>query len=368
MKRRVIKLSKALSYGLAYVGVVIGAGFASGAELMQYYVAFGTGGIWGMILAAVIYSIMGLAVMQLGSYYEATDHSQVIDRITHPILAKLLDLIIIITLLGLGIAMIAGAGAAFQQQFGWEPWIGSIIVAVLVILTGLADTERVTQIIGSVTPLLLIMFLIIAVMAVIQTPLSVSEGLDLASQEPTTLPNWVIGALNQASLNSTLAFSMVVVMGGSERNAKAAGQGGVLGGIIIAVLQFLAFGGMVAGIEYIPGNSMPMLELANVIHPWVGNVMTVAIFLMVFNTAVGVIYPFVQRVMKGRDQKYFNPVLIVTVIGCFILSFAGFDTLVNYLYPFLGYIGLLLIAIILYAWWVRRKDIEREREKRMSVD
>ncbi len=357
-------MSKALKYGLAYVGVVIGAGFASGAELMQYYVAFGTGGIWGMLLAAVIYSVMGLAVMQLGSYYEATDHSKVFDEITHPILAKILDLIIIVTLIGLGIAMIAGAGAALNQQFGLAPWIGSVIVAVLVILTGLADTERVTQIIGSVTPFLLIMFLIIAVVAVIQTPIGLNEGLELASQEATTLPNWFIAAMNQAALNSSLAFSMVVVMGGAERNTKAAGQGGVLGGIIIAVLQILAFAGMIAGIQDVPGNPMPMLELANVVHPWVGNVMAVAIFLMVFNTAIGVIYPFAQRVTRNMDDRYFNPVLIGTVIVAFILSFAGFDTLVSYLYPILGYIGLLLIAIVLYAWWIRRGDIQAEYQRR----
>ena len=37
---------------MAFIGVVVGAGFASGQEAMQFFVAFGKWGLWGIALAA----------------------------------------------------------------------------------------------------------------------------------------------------------------------------------------------------------------------------------------------------------------------------------------------------------------------------
>jgi len=60
-----------LRVAFAFVGIIVGAGFASGQEVMQYFVAFGIDGIWGVIVSAVTMSVMALIILQLGSYFNA---------------------------------------------------------------------------------------------------------------------------------------------------------------------------------------------------------------------------------------------------------------------------------------------------------
>lgn len=43
----------------AYVGTMIGAGFASGQELMQFFVRFGIKGIWGALVTGFFFLSSG---------------------------------------------------------------------------------------------------------------------------------------------------------------------------------------------------------------------------------------------------------------------------------------------------------------------
>ena len=56
---------------MAFIGVVVGAGFASGQEAMQYFVAFGNWGLWGIALAAGLMMITGVSILPV-SYTHLT--------------------------------------------------------------------------------------------------------------------------------------------------------------------------------------------------------------------------------------------------------------------------------------------------------
>ena len=45
---------KYLSVAFAYVGVIVGAGLASGQDLLQYFLSFGAVGLIGIAAAAVL--------------------------------------------------------------------------------------------------------------------------------------------------------------------------------------------------------------------------------------------------------------------------------------------------------------------------
>ena len=55
-------VKRAVAISLAFIGVVVGAGFASGQEAMQYFVAFGEKGFFGVVLGAALMMITGIAV------------------------------------------------------------------------------------------------------------------------------------------------------------------------------------------------------------------------------------------------------------------------------------------------------------------
>lgn len=134
----------------------MGAGFATGQEVVQYFSSFGINGVWGIIIAGVIMTIAGTVFLQLGSYFHASEHNAVFRKVTHPIVSKLLDIAVIFTLFAVGFVMLAGAGSNMAQQFGWPAWVGSTLMLVLVLVTGLLDVDKVSNVIGLLTPTIII--------------------------------------------------------------------------------------------------------------------------------------------------------------------------------------------------------------------
>ena len=121
-------IRNAIAISFAFIGIVVGAGFASGQEAMQYFVAFGTQGIWGALLSSALMLVGGISILQLGSYFQATEHMEVLGNITGKVMGWVLDISTIITLFSIGFIMFAGAGANLNQQFGIPVWIGACLL------------------------------------------------------------------------------------------------------------------------------------------------------------------------------------------------------------------------------------------------
>src|SRR5690625_3860436 len=125
-------IKRALGISMAFVGVLVGAGFSSGQEAMQYFVSFGQMGLWGVVVAAALTTITGIAVLQLGSYFHAREHTAVYSSVSGPITSKILDIGTLVTLFSIGFVMFAGAGSNLSQQFEGLPlWVGALLMLVL---------------------------------------------------------------------------------------------------------------------------------------------------------------------------------------------------------------------------------------------
>lgn len=151
---------KSLVIMLAYVGVVTGAGLASGHELLQYFVSLEIPGLIGEGVVGLLHTLIGGVLLQLGSHYMATDYSEVFGEITNKYMSKFMDYSLIFTCFVIGFVMIAGAGSNLNEAFGIEKWIGQVICARLIIIIGMKDFEKVSKIIGAFTLLIIIFTLI----------------------------------------------------------------------------------------------------------------------------------------------------------------------------------------------------------------
>ena len=352
-------MKKTISIALAYVGVIVGAGFASGQEILQYFVSFGAvKGILALALAAFLFVTTGKFLLELGSLYNAKGHDQVINNLLPKPLAAVLDISFIVGNFGIGLVMIAGAGSNINQQFGLPIFVGSIIMGILIILAGFLNTEKVTQVIGTITPFLVVFFLVVAVYALLNIKISPDEMNAIAiNKVSTTLPNWWMAAMNYVTFNLMTGVSMAIVMGGDELNPLPAGRGGFWGSTIISVLLLFSAGAMFSQIDLIYASDLPMLELVNQTHPILGTVMSVVILGMIFNTGLGMFYAVTSRLVKD-NQKKFRITIILLVAAAFVLSFAGFKNLVAYLYPAIGYVGIVLLCVTYYGWFKHRSDIK----------
>ena len=288
-------VKRAVAISLAFIGVVVGAGFASGQEAMQYFVAFGEKGFFGVVLGAALMMITGIAVLQLGSYFQASEHTSVYEQVAGPVVSKILDWSTILTLFSVGFVMFAGGGSNLNQQFGWPVWIGAVAMLALVLLVGLFDVDRVTAIIGTITPFLIIFVVLATTWTIVTNDIDLASMNDYAQANvDTTLPNWWISALNYTGLNVMTAVSMSIVIGGNFLDNRAVGLGGIMGGIVYLVLLALLVVSLFVVAPAVNGTDMPVLQLMEEIHPTLAYIMTFVVYGMVFNTAVGMFYALGQ--------------------------------------------------------------------------
>ena len=207
-------VKRVLSISMAFVGLSVGAGFASGQEVLQFFVKFGMKGVLGALAVGVAMAFIGMIILQLGSYYQADGHNVVLDEMAHPITAKFLDFCVMLTIFSIGMVMFAGAGANFDQQFGWPSWTGSVLLLVLTLVLGRFDVDKVSQIIGAITPGIIILVLVAAVYSIMHAPSDLSALEPMAAEIQSTLPNYWISSLNYIGLSLMVVVSMSIVIGG----------------------------------------------------------------------------------------------------------------------------------------------------------
>lgn len=341
-------MRKVIQMGSAFIGIIVGAGFASGQEILKYFTSFGYLGTLAAILSTALFAYLGMILTRLGSRLRTTSHKEVIYTISGRYLGMIVDAIIVFTLFGVGVVMIAGAGSNLHQQFGFQPYIGSLVMVGLVSVTIMFNVERVVAIIGSITPFLVLTIIAVALYCVVtmDTPFSILDP--IARGVETPLPNWFISAVNYVSFNIAVGASMALVMGGAEEDEKIAAWGGFIGGLGLGILILLSHFSIFSKVEEVSSYALPMLKIVNDISPMFGIFMALILFGMIFNTAVSMFYAFGARFINIGTAKFKVFVFGTLVVG-FAASFVGFTDLVEFFYPFIGYLGLFLVATLIFA-------------------
>ena len=89
-------------------------------------------------------------------------------------------------------------------------------------------------------------------------------------------------------------------------------------------------------------------------------------FVLIFNTAFSLFYALAKR-FSSNQSKRFYPIMIGTVVVGYILSFMGFKKLVSIMYPILGYIGFIMLMVLLIGWIKERSNIRDEKFLRRKM-
>ena len=356
---------KTLSIIFAYVGVLTGAGLASGQELMQYFLSFGLPGLYGIAVVGVLHVVVGGIVLQLGSHFVAQSHIDVLDEVTSTAVTKLMDYALIVNCFLMGFVMIAGAGSNLEQQFGLAPWVGSLLCTALIIVVGMLDFDKVAKIIGAFTPLVLVFTLIGAAFTMVKANPDPALLDALGKSLTPAVPNLPLSTINYFGLCMISGISMAFVLGGSKTDSAQARVGGMLGGALVATLTGLVGVTLFLALEIVKDADIPMQTVLDSVHPAMGLAMSVIIFGMIFNTGMSLFYSAARRL--SVTEGTFKRTLIVLTLAGFGLSFLGFKKLMGILYPILGYLGLILILILIGAWIRERSEIKSEIKKRKKL-
>ena len=333
----------------AFVGVIVGAGFASGQEILQFFASFGSMGLVGCVVAGIVFVLLSMAFSTMGQLLLANSHREVINAMLGKHLGAVFDLLITFFLFAITVVMLAGAGSLLNQWLGVPELWGSVIATIATVLIVCLDVASVISFIGAVTPFLMFMTIVVAGY-VLMTPHPDYAALQVAAEaQPKGASQWLVAALLYVSYNTVAGMPFLVIMGGQASSRKVALWGGILGGLLLSVLMLLIASAMYLRMDTIGGLSMPMLSIATQISPWLGHLMSLVIFGMILNTAVGMLYAFMARIVPAGTRQFRIGTAVAGVVAL-AGSFVGFIKLVGLVYPIYGYIGFVLMALGLIGW------------------
>lgn len=333
----------------AYIGTVVGAGFASGQEVLQFFGYFGLPGLVGLVIAAGLLVWFGYAILELGRRLKADSHLPVIRYAGGRWVGSLIDWVITFFLFGGMVTMAAGAGAVFVEQFGVSFFWGSLAMTAATLLTVLLGISGVITSISLIVPLLLVTVLGVALYTIVTGYSALASSLaGYSNPAGAPVPFWPFTSILYASYNLVLAVAILAPLGAMSTRERLR-SGAILGGIGLGIGAAAIDLAILAHIGSASLYQVPMIYVAGSISPAVRLAYTVILLAEVYTTAVGSLYGFAARLGKQGTARY-RWVTIGTGAAAFAFSQFGFSNLVGTLFPAVGLAGLAMLGSIVFVF------------------
>ena len=339
-----------------YIGVIMGAGFASGRECWQFFGVFGSRGYYGAAASTICFILIACMLTYIARSKGSADLGKLISPFDSHIIDEVIGWVLAIIYYSMIIAMTAAGGSLLNQQFGISRIAGGIIIAVLCIITVLGDFERVSKVFRLMVPVLFVIG-IITILLTIRADFPQSGAAE--GYRPGRMsPNWPVSALVFMAYNT---LGMTTMSGNSAVNAKDgrnAYAGAVTGALCLGALTILLLRALLTDMAFSSGLDLPMLGFAGRISPVLSIIYAVILYGAVYSTGASTYYGFSTKIKPGIYKK---PIIIGGAASGFLLGLTGFKKLVEFLYPAQGYIGIVFIILIIINFL---REVIRNREER----
>lgn len=326
-----------------YIGTVIGAGFASGQEIIQFFGVFGYKGIYGIIFASILFSVMGAIVLSQVYRDRITSYDEYITPLFGRRISKVMELIIISYLFIGFCIMLAGSGAVFIEQFNIPADIGIYTMAFLCFLTLAFSVKGISFVNRLVVPFLIIGIILVGSVVIMKEGFNFSNFYGVSRAKTG---NWATSAILYVSFNSISAIVILTSLLPIIGNERQAIKGGIFGGIGLGVMaMFILLSALILYTD-IYSIEIPMIRAAQYLGDWGGYMYSVILWLAMFTTAIASGFGCVNRISSVIKESQ----LFISAMFCVIaIPFAkvGFSSLVSIIYPLFGYLGLFMLVYII---------------------
>lgn len=360
--------SNAWHIALMLIGTVIGAGFASGAEIMAYFTSYGEAGFMGMILAGVIFAGSTYITLKIAYEHKNTDYGTFTKQIAGKWIGALLDVMVTLSmLLGYGV-MLAGSGAIFSQQWHLPQWTGAAAMAGLTFLALKSESGGIIWINRILTPILIAGILMLGGYTLLSFAAKkeaaglLLEPLSIFTAQPMkNLPQALGSAVLYASYNMLGAAAVLVSLSAYIHTKKEAAQAACLGGAVLLILTLALGVATFSNYDTIQGVSIPVLALLDQHAFWQKLYVGVLLGAM-YTTAVSDGFGFIRRVQAALPLSR-SIICLTMILLALILSGFGFTGLVTKGYRFFGYLGIGQL-ILMMIQCIPKKETLYEKQKR----
>jgi uncharacterized membrane protein YkvI len=358
MDRNATFFQRYLLPGLAFKAVVIGGGYATGRELVEFFLPSGpVGGLFGMTLAMVLWSVICTVTFIFARATQSSDYRTFFQNLLGPCwilfdLCNVLFSILILSVFG------AAAGAIGHAIFGWPEIAGTLALIFGISFVAAFGSEAVERLFSYVSVILYSVYAIFLILAIY----SFGDLISASFAKPLPTSGWLLGGVTYAGYNVTGAILILPVIRHltSTRDAVIAGA---LCGPLAMIPAMIFFICMTAFFPQIGSEALPsnyILERLN--FPLFQLIFQFMIFSALLESSTGIVHAINERLTQtyvSRDRippkgLRVGATLTLLLISIFVADEFGLIALISNGYRFLSWVFLTIYVLPLMTFGVWR--------------
>ncbi|MBF8982296.1 hypothetical protein IZY60_01970 [Lutibacter sp. B2] len=338
-------MKNAFKIASIYIGTVIGAGFASGQEVIKFFAYYGYKGFFGVVIALLLFSIIGTGILLYVHKHKISSHDELLEDIFGIHTAKIINKVVFVLLFSIYCVMLAGSGVLIEEYFHCSMKVGIIIMSMITCIVFICGINGLAIVNMIIVPLIFLGIVMISI-SVSFTDL-VEVGLAVPVMKYNITGNFMTSSLLYVSYNSIGAIIVMSSMGDFIKDKKTAIVGGVLGGVGLGLMLFFLF--LPTNMLYatIFDSEIPMITIASYLGEIPKILYSILLWGAMLTTAIANGYVLIQNIEKRIKLHH----IVICILFCIItmpLAGFGFKNLINFLYPLFGYVGLFIFILMGY--------------------
>lgn len=344
-----INWGAAFQIAAVYVGTVVGAGFATGREIVEFFTRFGFIGFVGILMSGYIFIYLGSKLMRISAKIGARSYQEFNVYLFGKYIGSVINIVMLIMLLGVCAVMLSGAGAVFSEQLGLSKAIGLMVtigLSILVMIVGIKGLFAVNTIVVPV----MIGFSFLLMFLSVKLPNFLEQIVFI----PYVEDGWkaVVAPFSYTALNLGLAQAVLVPVAAEIKDDETVKWGGILGGIALTLILLSSHLTLIM-LPNVENYDIPMAVIMKSLASGLYWIFILVIYGEIFTSVIGNIFGLERQI---RTYLALPSLLIVGVIFIItlIISLIEYGTLLSYLYPIFGYICIIFIILL----WM--KPLEKE--------
>lgn len=333
------------SFNLAfiYTGTILGAGFASGKELVSFFAKYKKLGLMGFFISCFLLSISFMAILDLIKNSNAKDYKGFLIEVFGKKLALFLQFLNILFLFTIFSAMLAGGATSLNNILNINLNICLIIFFIVVFFSLFFGEKAVVFINAMLCPLLIIGGIF----------LGIYIEFFLTKEAFSLSQNFLTSSIIYTSYNIITTISVLFGVRRLIINNKVVVLSGLLGGLFIFFIGLFLVLSLIDNYEIIKFEALPILHIIKN-EIFIKNIYTLIILMAIYTTAIGNGFALENIIYEKYNKNKFFIRALITILGL-LASLVGFSNMVEKVYPIFGYLGLFQLLVIFILFYLKKK-------------
>ncbi len=310
---------------MVITGTVIGAGFASGQEINQYFIKYGKSGVLGIMLSTFLFTLISAVVLCKICKTGASSPTQYLGKNCPRFLVKLYKVLSVSFMLVTFCTMVTASGEMFYEQLHVPGIIGIIVMDIICVISFKKGEEGLVGVNKILTPVIIVITLIVFF-----------DCLTAPAFVFNLFENAVTSSVVYVSYNTISIIAVLTAVSGQVKNKTAAVLGALISGFMLLVSSLCIW--YILTLRGAAG-SIPML---NALFGFSKILYMPVLFFALVTTAVSCGF----GVIKEFENE--NLIIVCLLLASFGLSRVGLERLVAVFYSVFGYVGLAVGAYTIF--------------------